>query len=103
MILSQDSRPTLVGKKAIIEDLRQQKYSGFRFNSLENSIYKIWKDELNIYVVETFTYSISLSNISLDLSGSGKSLTIWQVQKDDSLKIKYAILNLDYMFPKNIN
>ena len=103
VVLSQDSRPTLVGKKAIIEDLRQQKYSGFRFNSLENSIYKIWKDELNIYVVETFTYSISLTNISLDLSGSGKSLTIWQVQKDDSLKIKYTILNLDYMFPKNIN
>lgn len=103
VILSQESRPTLKGKKAILEDFRKLKYSGFRFNSLDETIYKIWKEGKQIYVVDTHNYSISLTNIDLDLSGAGKSLTIWEIQDDESLKIKYSILNVDSMFPTKLN
>lgn len=102
VILSQEGRTTIKGKNAVMEELKEQKYSGLRFNKLKNNIYKLWEDGNDIFVIANYRYSITLNNLDLDLSGSGNSLTIWEIQ-DDSLKIKYAILNVDSAIPDKIN
>jgi beta-lactamase regulating signal transducer with metallopeptidase domain/ketosteroid isomerase-like protein len=99
IILDQDGRPSLVGKETVTNDYYQQKSSGVKFISLDNFIVDLWKDGENISVVETFLYSISLKHPNVTISGSGKAYTIWQAQKDGSLKIKYSIFNTDSPLP----
>jgi beta-lactamase regulating signal transducer with metallopeptidase domain/ketosteroid isomerase-like protein len=99
IILDQDGRPSLVGKETVTNDYYQQKLSGVKFISLEGFIVDLWKDGDNISVIETFLYSISLKHPDVKISGSGKSYTIWQIQKNGSLKIKYSIFNTNSPLP----
>ncbi|MDX1701159.1 MAG: hypothetical protein R3250_11100, partial [Melioribacteraceae bacterium] len=109
-ILDQESLPPVEGLINIINDFKQQKKDGLKFNSLENYIIELWRDGNNINVLESYDYSINLKeqrlsgNFSIDvedlrLSGTGSSFTIWEIQENDSIKIKYSILNLDNISP----
>jgi len=99
VLVDQEGEPTVKGKEKFIAGLKEQKEEGLRYHSLKNNIADLWQDEENIYVLESFTYSISLNRLSLDLSGTGNSITIW-CEVDQKLKIRYAIIQIENTFPK---
>jgi len=100
VIIDEDSRPSISGKDNVIYDMKQQLLSGTEFNSLESYFTDFWNDGKNLNVVEQFYYTITLAKPNIKISGSGRTFTIWEIQDDDSIKIKYSILNLDSLNPK---
>jgi beta-lactamase regulating signal transducer with metallopeptidase domain len=99
VILDQDSRPTVKGKANVLNDLRLQRAEGIYFEALESYFTDFWKDGKQLNAVEQFSYTIYLELPNLKISGSGRTFTIWEIQDDDSLKIKYSIINLDSALP----
>lgn len=101
-ILDEIQHPTVKGKDKILEYLNEVKESGTKFNELKNFIADFWKEENYLHTIESFHFDISILNPELRLSGSGSSYTIWEIQDDESIKIKYSILNLSNTFPEMI-
>jgi len=98
-ILDQAMQPTIEGKTNVMNDLVKQKSLGLEFYKLENIVNDYWIDGKYINVIETYLFKISLLKPEIVLSGSGSSFTIWEIQDDESIKIKYSILNLDNAIP----
>jgi hypothetical protein len=102
-IIDQEGLPTVYGKNAFLSQLKKDRNKGLRFLSFGNDILELWTDAENIYVLETYTYSLLLEYVPIKLSGYGNSLTIWQEQPDGSLIIKYSILNIESSAPELTN
>lgn len=100
VILDQESRPSIKGKQNVISDLKLQKSQGIRFELIESYLTDFWKTDNQLCSLERFTYKINLRNQNLRLAGSGRAFTIWEIQKDETIKIAYSILNLESANPR---
>ena len=95
IIIEPTGESPIEGIDNLKEYLRSMKSSGFKYNSLQTFITELWKDGENIYSIESYLGDIFLGEPDIDLSVTGRSLTIWETQDDKSLKIKYLIINLE--------
>lgn len=95
IIIEPTGESPIEGIDNLKEYLLSMKSSGFKYNSLQSFITEFWKDGNNIYSIESYRCDISLGEPDIDLSMTGRSLTIWEIQNDESLKIKYLIINLE--------
>jgi ketosteroid isomerase-like protein len=87
--------PIREGIDAIRKSGEDMKKSGWKFNSFEPSTLKVLVN--GNWITEIGTYKISMSMAGMDkpMDDHGKYLTIWEKQKDGSLKIKIETWNTD--------
>ena len=69
--------------------------SGVKFNSFEPKTLKVFANGDMITEVGTYKISISIPGMEKPMDDQGKYLTVWEKQKDGSLKIKIETWNSD--------
>jgi ketosteroid isomerase-like protein len=87
--------PMVKGKEMMMEHAKKQKEAGFKMLSMALNIDEVFPDKL--YVIETGTYQLSMSMPGMEkpMDDKGKYITVWERQKDGSLKIFIETWNTD--------
>lgn len=75
--------------------------SGMKFNSFEPTIVKVIPMGNLITEIGTYKISMNMPGTNAPMNDQGKYLTIWEKQKDGSLKVKVETWNSD-MDPMNM-
>jgi len=87
--------PMAKGKKLMLENAKKQKEAGFKMLAMSLNVDEVFPDKL--YVIETGTYQITMSIPGMEkpMDDEGKYVTVWERQKDGSLKILVETWNTD--------
>lgn len=96
IIVSPGLNPTVKGKAAVKEGYEKNRKDGVKYHSFSGTTEEIWECEDRIYERGTFGMSFSYKDHPKPIGYYGSYFTIWQRDKDGSLKIKYVIWNLGF-------
>ena len=96
IIVSPGLNPTAKGKAAIKEAYEKNRKEGVKYHSFSGTIEDIWESGDKGYERGTFGMSFSYKDQPKPVAYYGSYFTIWQKEKDESLKIKYVIWNLGF-------
>lgn len=96
IIISPALQPSVVGIDAIKEIYKEDKKIGLRHHSFSGNIEDLWECSDKVYERGTFGLSLSTKDHPKPAAYHGSYFTIWQKEKEDNLKIKYLIYNLDF-------
>jgi ketosteroid isomerase-like protein len=69
--------------------------TGVKYNSFAPTTLKVTANGNQITEIGTYKISMSMPNMDKPIEDQGKYLTIWEKQKDGSLKVKVEIWNSD--------
>jgi ketosteroid isomerase-like protein len=96
VIISPDFHSSIKGKEAIRVAYEKNKKIGLKHHSFSGIPEDIWECEKFVYERGKFGMSLSSKDHPKPLAYYGSYFTIWQKEKDEILKIKYVIWNLDF-------
>lgn len=96
IIISPALQPSVIGIDAIKEIYKENKKIGLRHHSFSGNIEVLWECSDKVYERGTFGLSLSTKDHPKPAAYHGSYFTIWQKEKEDNLKIKYLIYNLDF-------
>jgi len=96
IIVSPGLHPTVKGKAAIKQSYEENRKMKVKYHSFDGTIEEIWESDDKVYERGTFGTSLSYKDHPKPLAYYGSYFTIWQKEKDESLKIKYVIWNLGF-------
>lgn len=96
IIVCPDLNPPVKGKAALEEAYDKEKRYDVKYHSFSGTIDSIWECGDKIYERGTFGMSYSSKKHKKPEAYYGSYFSIWQKEGGDSLKIKYAIWNLDF-------
>lgn len=96
IIISPAMQPSIVGIDAIKEIYKEDKKIGLKHHSFSWNIEDLRECSDKVYERGTFGLSLSTNDHPKPVAYHGSYFTIWQKEKDDNLKIKYLIYNLDF-------
>jgi ketosteroid isomerase-like protein len=83
------------GVEAIKKSNAEMMSSGMKVKSFETKTLKVITYDKIVTEIGTYKISISMPNTEAPMDDNGKYLTIWEKQKDGSLKIKIEMWNTD--------
>jgi ketosteroid isomerase-like protein len=87
--------PMLEGLEAIRKSNEEMRSKGVKFNSFEPKTLKVLVEGNLITEVGTYKINVSVPGMESPVEDHGKYLTVWEKQKDGSLKIKIETWNSD--------
>jgi ketosteroid isomerase-like protein len=87
--------PMHVGISAIKAAAEAMANSGTKYNSFELATMKVMVNGNQITEIGTYKLNLSMTGMDKPMDDHGKYLTIWEKQKDGSLKIKIETWNSD--------
>jgi ketosteroid isomerase-like protein len=87
--------PMREGIDAIRKSGEDMKKAGMKFNSFEPTTLKVLVNGNWITEIGTYKISMSIPGMEKPMDDHGKYLTVWEKQKDGSLKIKIETWNTD--------
>jgi len=87
--------PMHEGIAAIRKASEEMAKSGWKCNSFETTTLKIIPNGNLITEVGTYKINMSMTGMDKPMEDMGKYLTIWEKQKDGSLKVKVETWNSD--------
>jgi ketosteroid isomerase-like protein len=87
--------PVIKGRKMVMDKQKEEEKAGFKILSMDLKTDDVFPDKL--YVIETGHYAITMTipNMPEPMKDKGKYLTVWERQKDGSLKIFIETWNTD--------
>jgi len=89
------NEPMQQGISEIRKASEEMARSGVKFKSFEPTILKVIADGNLITEIGTYKVSLTVPEVSSPVDDHGKYLTIWEKQKDGSLKVKVEMWNSD--------
>ena len=89
------NEPMQDGLAAIKKANEEMSKTGVKFNSFEPTTLKVIADGNLITEVGTYKISVSMPGMDKPMDDHGKYVTVWEKQKDGSLKIKVETWNSD--------
>jgi uncharacterized protein (TIGR02246 family) len=89
------NEPMQNGLAAIKKANEEMSKTGVKFNSFEPTTLKVIADGNLITEVGTYKISMSMPGMDKPMDDHGKYVTVWEKQKDGSLKIKVETWNSD--------
>jgi len=87
--------PIHVGLPAIKKASEDMAKSGVKFTSFEPTIVKVFVNGDLISEIGTYKITMSMPGMDQPMDDHGKYLTLWEKQKDGSLKVKVETWNSD--------
>jgi ketosteroid isomerase-like protein len=87
--------PMAEGIEAIRKASEEMAKMGEKYNSFELTTLKVIANGNLITEIGTYKLSISIQGMDKPMEDKGKYLTMWEKQKDGSLKVKIEIWNSD--------
>jgi uncharacterized protein (TIGR02246 family) len=88
-------QPLQEGKAAIKKASEEMAKTGVKFTSFVPTIVKVIDNGNLITEIGTYKISMTMPNMDKPMEDHGKYLTIWEKQKDGSLKVKVETWNSD--------
>ena len=88
-------QPMLEGISAIRKSNEEMVKSGMKFTSFEPVTVKVLVNSNMITEIGTYKMSMTMPGTDKPMEDHGKYLTIWEKQKDGSLKVKVETWNTD--------
>jgi len=88
-------QPMAQGLAAIKKSSEEMAKSGVKFTSFTPTIVKVLVNGNHITEIGTYKISMTMPNMDAPMEDHGKYLTIWEKQKDGSLKVKVETWNSD--------
>ena len=89
------NEPMLQGLPEIRKSSEEMAKSGVKFNKFEPTILKVVSSGDMITEIGTYKVNLTVPGMSSPVDDHGKYLTIWEKQKDGSLKVKVEMWNSD--------
>ena len=86
-------QPLHEGIAAIRKASEDEMKSGIKYNSFELTTLKVMANGNLINEIGTYKLNISMPGMDKPMDDNGKYLTVWEKQKDGSLKVKIEIWN----------
>jgi ketosteroid isomerase-like protein len=90
-----NNEPMHDGLAAIRKANEDMLKTGVKFNSFEPTTLRVTANGNLITEVGTYKISLSMPGMDKPMDDHGKYLTVWEKQKDGSLKVKIEIWNSD--------
>lgn len=90
-----NNTPMMEGIAAIRQSNESMAQMGIKFKSFDTQIRQIKTCGNQVIEVGTYKMTMSIPGMPNDYEDHGKYMTIWEKQKDGSLKIKYEMWNTD--------
>ena len=88
-------QPMAQGLAAIKKSSEEMAKSGVKFTSFTPTIVKVLVNGNHITEIGTYKISMTMPNMPAPMEDHGKYLTVWEKQKDGSLKVKIETWNSD--------
>jgi ketosteroid isomerase-like protein len=88
-------QPMAQGLAAIKKSSEEMAKSGVKFTSFTPTIVKVLVNGNHITEIGTYKISMTVPNMPAPMEDHGKYLTVWEKQKDGSLKVKVETWNSD--------
>ena len=96
IIVAPGISPVVKGKTAIVESYKENRKWEVKYHSFNARAEEIWEYNDNVFERGSFGMSYSYKDHPKPKAYSGSYFTVWQKEKDDSLKIKYVMWNLNF-------
>ena len=90
--------PMIEGHEGLIEGWYKKINDGVKTISGKATTLEVWTSDNLIYERGSFAIHLTKTGVSQPFNVYGSYFSIWEKQKDGSLKMKYDISNLDHGF-----
>lgn len=90
--------PMIEGHEGLIDAWHKKLREGVKSLSGKATILEIWVSGNRVYERGSFAIHLSKKGVANPFNVYGSYFSVWEKQKDGSLKIKYDISNLDHGF-----
>jgi ketosteroid isomerase-like protein len=87
--------PMVRGKKGVMEKMQKEKDSGFKMLSMNLNTDEVYPDKMYIVEIGHYVIKMSIPGMPEPVDDNGKYVTVWERQKDGSLKIFIETWNTD--------
>jgi ketosteroid isomerase-like protein len=87
--------PMLKGKDACIESSKQMMGSGMKFTEFKTTVTDVMKYDNLVVDIGTYELKMTMPGMADPINDHGKYLTLWEMQKDGSMKVKVETWNTD--------
>ncbi|MBD3399247.1 MAG: DUF4440 domain-containing protein [Candidatus Coatesbacteria bacterium] len=97
VVVLPNNEPLIVGRDAFIENEKAAREAGFAVVSIESTIARVFSAGPLIHEIGTYEVTLQVPGPPYPITDTGKYLVIWEIQPDDTLKIKLEMWNNDRM------
>jgi ketosteroid isomerase-like protein len=97
VVVLPNNEPLIVGRDAFIENEKAAREAGIKVVSIESTITQVFSAGDLIHEIGTYEVTLQVPGPPYPITDTGKYLVIWEIQPDDSLKIKLEMWNNDKM------
>lgn len=87
--------PMMVGTDAMLKSSEEQKDSDVKWLSFELKTKFVWESGSFVVEIGNYEYSMEMAMLSEPFFDVGKYMTVYEIQGDETLKIKAEIWNTD--------
>jgi ketosteroid isomerase-like protein len=95
VVLLPSYHPMIRGKDEVARYEKERNASGFAFESMDFTTLDVWTAKDMVYQIGEYGVSFSAPGLPGSVADQGKYMTVWQKQRDGSLKIKVDMWNSD--------
>ncbi len=95
VVILPNHEPMIVGREAFIENERASREAGFKILAIESATTRVFGDGKLIHEIGTYEVELMVPGPPYPITDTGKYLVIWEIQSDESLKIKLEMWNND--------
>ena len=99
VVIMPNHEPIIIGRDAFTENERASEKAGFKVLEIETSITRLFREGKLVHEIGRYTIRLQVPGPPYPITDTGKYLVIWEIQSDESLRIKLEMWNND-AFPK---
>lgn len=95
VVVLPNNEPMIVGRDAFISNEKAAREAGFEVVSINSTIVEVFTAGDLIHEIGTYELTLNVPGPPFPITDTGKYLVIWEIQPDDSLRIKLEMWNND--------
>jgi ketosteroid isomerase-like protein len=87
--------PMLKGKSTVVEKSKKDHEAGYKMLEMNLNIDEVFPDKMYVIEVGHYVVKMSVPNMKEPINDNGKYVTVWERQKDGTLKVFIETWNSD--------
>jgi ketosteroid isomerase-like protein len=95
VVILPNHEPIIIGRDAFIENEKASEKAGFKILEIESSITRVFRESKLVHEIGRYQVRLQVPGAPYPITDTGKYLVIWEIQSDESLKIKLEMWNND--------
>ena len=95
VIILPNHEAIIIGRDAFIQNEKAPEKAGIKMLAIESSITRVFRESKLIHEIGIYKLRLQVPGPPYPITDTGKYLVIWEIQSDESLKIKLEMWNND--------